>query len=81
MDRDQKGYIEVSDVHRLGSEVENIDNEQQQEEISIDGANAMIETTNHIFAAGVATGNNKYNNNQQRLESSVFQKLFAPPSP
>ena len=89
MDPDRKGYIEASDVQRLGSDVGKIDNEKQLQQqqgknlISTDGANAMIETTNHMFAVDAATKNNNddHKHNQQRLDSSVFQKLFAPPSP
>mmetsp|Transcript_12071 Transcript_12071/g.24558 ORF Transcript_12071/g.24558 Transcript_12071/m.24558 type:complete len:660 (+) Transcript_12071:2-1981(+) len=46
-------------------------------------ANDMIETTNQMITANTATGSSDEDDNHKRLrvlESSVFEKLFAPPS-
>mmetsp|Transcript_4125 Transcript_4125/g.4678 ORF Transcript_4125/g.4678 Transcript_4125/m.4678 type:complete len:148 (+) Transcript_4125:248-691(+) len=73
IDHDRKGYIDASDIQRLGSDVGKIDNDVQEEvTISTDEAKAMIETTNDIFAQ---------NNDNHRLNPLVFQKILAPPSP
>lgn len=75
MDRDQKGYIAASDVEHLGRDVEKIEcQEQNGANMSTDEANEMIETTNKLFA----TENSETNENQHRLQPSVFGKIFSP---
>jgi len=76
IDHDRKGFIDASDIQRLGSDVENVDNNIQEEvTISTDEAKAMIETTNDMFAQNEDHGNN------HQINPLVFQKLLAPPSP
>jgi hypothetical protein len=75
MDRDQKGYISASDVEGLGRDVEKIEyQEQKGATMSTDEAHDMIETTNKLFE----TENSDTNENQNRLQPSVFGKIFSP---
>eukprot|EP00536_Pseudo-nitzschia_multiseries_P008400 jgi/Psemu1/66509/estExt_Genemark1.C_2130016 len=78
-----KGYIDASDVVRLGDSVGTfgMDNDLS---IPIDEANDMIATTNQMFAANPAGGRNsekhKPNHNHERLDASVWEQMFAPSS-
>lgn len=80
VDDNQKGYISVSDVEHLGYDVENIGSERENSEIRTDEAKEMIETTNNIFGGDTGTGNDEKDGYQQRLQFSVFEKVFAPTS-
>lgn len=76
IDYDLKGYINALDIQRLGNDVGKIENDIQGEvTISIDEADAMIETTNDMIEQ------NKDDDENHQLNPLVFQKLFAPPSP
>ncbi len=76
IDRDKKGYITASDVERLGQEVELKDTKgdeiQEQNKLKVSNVEAseMIETTNRMFAQDAMR--------RERLEPSVFSKLFEP---
>ena len=82
-DHDRKGYVNASDVQRLSNDVgNNIDNNKEvATKISIDEAKAMIETTNDMFAAKNKNNDDGNGNNNHRLNSVVFQKLFTSPFP
>lgn len=75
IDRDQKGYITASDIQRLGTDVGKID-------ISIDEANAMIETTNRMFQKNQKEDAFESDNDgkNQKLKEPAFQKLLSSPS-
>lgn len=78
IDRDQKGYITASDIQRLGTDVGKIDNDIREDvTISIDEANAMIETTNRMFQKNQESDNDGKN---QKLKEPAFQKLLSSPS-
>mmetsp|Transcript_4858 Transcript_4858/g.14057 ORF Transcript_4858/g.14057 Transcript_4858/m.14057 type:complete len:209 (+) Transcript_4858:244-870(+) len=90
MDSNGKGYIDASDVVRLGESVGKHETFHHQShrnhnaEISVDEANDMIVTTNQIISAATkahAKSSEKHNNDpEERLDASVWDQLFAPPS-
>lgn len=77
IDRDQKGYITASDIQRLGTDVG-----KKDVTISIDEANAMIETTNRMFQKNQKEDAFESDNDgkNQKLKEPAFQKLLSSPS-
>ncbi|VEU33621.1 unnamed protein product [Pseudo-nitzschia multistriata] len=85
IDGNGKGYLDSSDLIRLGDRVGNLTSGKHQirqyNDIAISETQAcdMIETTNQMFAEK-GTESKKENDNRKRLYSTTFEKLFASPT-